>query len=712
MPTNDRPGPAREHPAEPAPANPSGAAAGQPTHPNPAEPGNTAAETPAESARPAAEHADTAAQQPTPTAIAAKPGNTAEPRGTAAAETPAMSARPAGEQPTHPAAAKHTAKSGNAPAAAEPPAQPGRLAAKHADNAARQPTPTATAAELGNTAEPRNTSAAAESSAQSARPAAEQAAESGRLAGQPPAPTGAAAEPTGAATGKHAATGPPAAERTGAGRAVAKHSAGERPAAPNPVPAEPGAAGRAGAAAAEAGFAATSAPTGGHATPTAGAPTAGHADPTAAAPTDAASTSGPADPTAAAPTPGAATSGAATQAGAVAVAERQARPGVRELIRRLRPPEEGDFHSEAHHRSVTSRVGLWLGIAFSVCFVTGLISHGIQHPPSWFVWPSRPVSLYQLTQGTHVITGIAAIPLLLAKLWSVYPKLFSKPVVRSPIHAIERGSILVLSGSAIFELVSGLFNVFQNYPWPFYFPTVHYAVAWLAIGSILVHVAVKLPIIRAGLGEKPAAEPTTDADRPFGLTRQGFLRTTWLTVGVATVVTAGSTVPFLRGVSALATRSLTGPQGLPVNRTAANADVHKGATDPAWRLEIVAPASIHRFSLADLRAMPQTTADLPIACVEGWSASASWTGVPVADLLRAVGSPPGTPVRVTSLERGSIYGSSTLPGEHTKDPLTLLALRVNGAELDLDHGFPCRIIAPTRPGVLQTKWVARLEVLA
>ena len=28
----------------------------------------------------------------------------------------------------------------------------------------------------------------------------------------------------------------------------------------------------------------------------------------------------------------------------------------------------------------------------------------------------------------------------------------------------------------------------------------------------------------------------------------------------------------------------------------------------------------------------------------------------------------------------------------------------------LDHGFPARVIAPNRPGVLQTKWVTRLEV--
>jgi hypothetical protein len=295
--------------------------------------------------------------------------------------------------------------------------------------------------------------------------------------------------------------------------------------------------------------------------------------------------------------------------------------------------------------------------------------------------------------------------LLLAKLWTVFPKLFSRPVARSIVHAIERGSILLLSASAFFELVTGIFNTFQNYPWPFYFPTIHYAIAWVAIGSILVHVAVKLPLIRAGLGERP--RPTSAGD---GLSRRGFLRVTWLTAGAAVLATAGSTIPFLRGVSVLATRSGGGSQSLPVNRTADHAGVRTKARDPAWHLEFRGPAGLHRFSLDDLRAMPQTTAALPISCVEGWSASATWTGVPIADLLRRVGARPGTAVRVHSLEQGSIYGTSTLPGEHTEDPLTLLALRLNGAELDLDHGYPCRIIAPSRPGVLQTKWVASMEV--
>jgi hypothetical protein len=370
------------------------------------------------------------------------------------------------------------------------------------------------------------------------------------------------------------------------------------------------------------------------------------------------------------------------------------------LVDRLQPPREEDFHAPAHHEKVTARLGLWLGIAFLLCFVTGLLSHAIQKPPSWFVWPSAPVNLYRITQGTHVLAGIAAIPLLLAKLWSVFPKLFSRPLVRSLPHALERLSILVLSGAVFFELATGLFNAAQNYPWGFYFLGAHYAVAWLAAGSVLLHVAVKLPVIRRGL-TRLGPEPGTGA-----MSRRTFLRTTYLTAGAAVVATGGVTIPLLRDVSPLAWRSDRGSQGLPVNRTARAARV---TWDPAWRLEITGPHGTTRLSLADLEALPQHTADLPIACVEGWSQSATWTGIPIADLMRVAGTDANHPVRVTSLERKGAYRTSVLPGTHTHG--TLLALRLNGARLTPDHGFPCRVIAPNRPGVLQTKWVHRLEVL-
>jgi DMSO/TMAO reductase YedYZ molybdopterin-dependent catalytic subunit len=78
--------------------------------------------------------------------------------------------------------------------------------------------------------------------------------------------------------------------------------------------------------------------------------------------------------------------------------------------------------------------------------------------------------------------------------------------------------------------------------------------------------------------------------------------------------------------------------------------------------------------------------------------------------VRSVGAPASSRVFVRSLQRRGGFATSELPAEFVEDPLTLLALSLAGEPLDLDHGFPCRLIAPARPGVMQTKWLARIEV--
>ncbi|WP_057368127.1 molybdopterin-dependent oxidoreductase, partial [Mycobacterium tuberculosis] len=65
--------------------------------------------------------------------------------------------------------------------------------------------------------------------------------------------------------------------------------------------------------------------------------------------------------------------------------------------------------------------------------------------------------------------------------------------------------------------------------------------------------------------------------------------------------------------------------------------------------------------------------------------------------------------RVTSLQRGGAFGEAKLAANQIADPDALLALRVDGADLSLDHGYPARIIVPALPGVHNTKWVAGIE---
>jgi molybdopterin-dependent oxidoreductase-like protein protein len=282
------------------------------------------------------------------------------------------------------------------------------------------------------------------------------------------------------------------------------------------------------------------------------------------------------------------------------------------------------------------------------------------------------------------------------------------------LDGLERASIAALVASAIFLLVTGLANSAQWYPWDFSFRATHYAIAWVAIGSLVVHVAVKLPVIRRALTSdvESTADDRPTATEPGVLSRRGLLRTTWAAAGVAALAVAGSAVPFLRQVSVFAVRSGEGPQGVPVNKSAAAAHITDEMVGPAYRLEVVYGDRTVALTREDLRALAQRTESLPIACVEGWSAGGTWTGVRVRDLLDLVGAPAGSDVRVESLQQRGPFRATTLPGNFADDPLTLLATGLDGEPLALDHGYPCRLIAPDRPGVLQTKWVTRLEVLA
>ncbi|MGC1208422.1 MAG: molybdopterin-dependent oxidoreductase [Ornithinimicrobium sp.] len=385
----------------------------------------------------------------------------------------------------------------------------------------------------------------------------------------------------------------------------------------------------------------------------------------------------------------------------------------------MRPPIPTPemFTSRLRSPYVAARVGVWLGIAFGICFVTGLISHYAQAVNQPIPFPTNPAWGYRLNQGLHVASGTAAIPLVIVKLWAVYPRLFEgfpigQDARKMLVAGLERASIAVLVAAAIFELVTGLLNSTQWYPWSFSFRSTHFALAWITIGALLVHIAVKLPIIRdVLLGDIDEVEHDRPAAVEEGaLSRRGLVRTTFMAAGVAVLATAGATVPWLRQVSVLGSRTGDGPQGIPINKSAQAARVTDDMVGADYRLTVVAGGVEMSFSREELLGMPQRTETLPIACVEGWSASAQWSGVRVRDLMDMVDAPSGSDVVVRSLQPSGPFRNTTLQANFAADDRTLVALKLNGEDLNMDHGYPCRLIAPNRPGVLQTKWVGALEV--
>jgi hypothetical protein len=420
--------------------------------------------------------------------------------------------------------------------------------------------------------------------------------------------------------------------------------------------------------------------------------------------------------------------------------------------------------SPARNPRLAVAVGRLLALAFLTCFATGLYSHFLQDPLPWMVFPSRPVWIYQLSQGIHITAGIACFPLLLAKLYVVFPDLFTYPPIKNFAGFLERASIAVFVSSSIVQIVTGLFDTFQWYPFPFNFRQVHFALSFVIIGSLAIHIAVKLPKISrywthaksydadgnllldeadaaptaasvsAELAEQPTplgpivnradrvtgklfdwidSAPVRDSRRDARVSRRGFVATVGIAVAALVGLTAGQSFAVLGGTNVFAPRKRgIGPNRLPINRTARAAQVTDAMVGTDWTLTVTRGDAISTFTREQLLAMPQREVHLPIACVEGWSQMATWKGVRLKDLTDTVGRRPEEDLRLTGLEVKGGYRVTEMGHEYIEDDLTLVALELNGTTLAMDHGYPARMIAPGRPGVLQTKWLSTLEVLS
>ncbi|MCW2606773.1 MAG: hypothetical protein JWO60_1466 [Frankiales bacterium] len=397
--------------------------------------------------------------------------------------------------------------------------------------------------------------------------------------------------------------------------------------------------------------------------------------------------------------------------------------------------------------------GPWLTAVFAsvllvglpLVMLTGFLSYAAYEPrfpgnafpadpvlrfPS-FPWPARPSWLYRLNQGVHVALGLALVPVVLAKLWSVVPKLFTWPPARSLAQLLERLTIALLVGGILFELATGVLNIQYDYVFGFDFYTGHYYGAWVFLAAFAAHVVLKLPVMLRSLRSRSLREelrtPTTapEPPDPDGLvavepdegtmSRRGALALVGGAALTVTALTVGETLSdSLRPTALLSPRGQSygdGPTDFQVNRTAAGAGVTDEMTGEGWGLSLVGPTRV-TLSRTQLLALPQHTVELPIACVEGWSTVQTWTGVRLRDLVALAGAERPDSALVTSLERNGAFARATLGNQHLTHPDALLALQVNGVDLSPDHGYPARVIAPSLPGVHNTKWVQTIEVRA
>jgi DMSO/TMAO reductase YedYZ molybdopterin-dependent catalytic subunit len=409
------------------------------------------------------------------------------------------------------------------------------------------------------------------------------------------------------------------------------------------------------------------------------------------------------------------------------------------------PFQPGFWRSPLRGPWLTSALGSVLLVLVAVVALTGFLSHAAYMPDlggnaivprdrdvpftTFFDWPTGPSWLYALTQGLHTNVGLVVIPFLLAKLWSVIPRLFSWPPVASPAQALERLSIALLVSSAVFELATGVMNAQYWYPFHFNFVVAHYYGAVVFVASLVLHVIVKFPVVRRAYRERGVLKPLREdlartrpepGDEHGSLVSPAPAAPTMSRRGVFAFAGAGALTLLvanvgqsvggpLRRVAFLAPRRELVPGDFPINKTAAAAGVSRAMVAPdAYALRLRVGDTEVPLTRAELLALPQRTARLPIACVEGWSTTQEWTGVPLSVLAERAGAPGASSVLVESLQPAGVLRRATLTGGQIAAEDALLALKVGGEDLSLDHGFPARIIVPALPGVHNTKWVATM----
>ena len=136
---------------------------------------------------------------------------------------------------------------------------------------------------------------------------------------------------------------------------------------------------------------------------------------------------------------------------------------------------------------------------------------------------------------------------------------------------------------------------------------------------------------------------------------------------------------------------------------------HQAAHFADWRLEVggmvARPAS---FSVADSRRFPSRSQITHLACEEGWSFIAEWTGAPLAHVLDAVGAlPQAKYVVYHSMEEDWWDSVDMADALH---PQTVVAYGFNGGPLPVGHGGPLRLRVPRQLGYKSVKYINRLTV--
>jgi DMSO/TMAO reductase YedYZ molybdopterin-dependent catalytic subunit len=135
------------------------------------------------------------------------------------------------------------------------------------------------------------------------------------------------------------------------------------------------------------------------------------------------------------------------------------------------------------------------------------------------------------------------------------------------------------------------------------------------------------------------------------------------------------------------------------------------ATDlAAWNFRVWGEVdSPFTLTWEQFKALPRKTVTTDIHCVTRWSKlDTTWEGVPIQEILGLAQVRPSAKFVVAHAEQGY---TANLPLDVLDDEDVLLADTFGGEPLELEHGWPLRLVVPKRYFWKSAKWIRGLEFL-
>ena len=314
------------------------------------------------------------------------------------------------------------------------------------------------------------------------------------------------------------------------------------------------------------------------------------------------------------------------------------------------------------------RVNLALGVLLIAGALSGLGANTIG--VDW------PLDLIQ-------IHAAAAFGILLLAPWKslVVRRGLRRPRRRRPVKALS----LTLLGAVLLTVVSGLIH-----------STGHlHRVGPLTLMQIHVGAAVLSGVVLvAHFVSHPVRPRRTD----LALDRRAVLKAAALGGGAALAVAAwDGWAATGRRFTGSVPRGAFVPAAMPVTSWI---DDPVQRLDPAqWTLRI----GRTDLDLAAVRALPHDRFTATLDCTGGWCSDQEWEGVRLDRLLAAAGVASGRIVEVRSATGYIRWFEAAALDE------VWLATRLGGRPLSYGHGYPARIVAPSRRGFWWVKWVTEIR---